>query len=89
MADGKRIRRSKKEVIEAGIQQWENKIKTYEKKIENAKSEIESLKKEKSQIEKKEKNDSNAANMKRLEKLIKDKGVSFEEVEAMLTNKDN
>lgn len=85
MADGKRVRRSKKEVIEGNIKQWNEKIESYEKKIENAKAEIEALKKEKEQIEKKEKDNADAAVMKRLEKLIRDGHLSYEEIEAKLT----
>lgn len=89
MADGKRVRRSKKEVIEGNIKQWNEKIESYEKKIESAKAEIEALKKEKEQIEKKEKEGATAAVMKRLEKLIQDKGMSFEEVEARLKDEND
>ena len=82
-------RRSKKDIVTSEIEKCESKIVEFTQKIDTLTQQKTDLLKELKEIEEAEAKAEEEAKTKELVDLIKEKGLSFEEVKELLENKIN
>ena len=84
----KRPRKSRKEALTEKINTYEKRVDSFQKKLDEAKSKLADFKDQLELIDNKELQKQRSDEQKKIAKFIQEKGLSFEDLEALLKNKD-